>query len=196
MVVLPMDHGETVGDRFEAGRLGSLVKVGADVRAMHDLGQPVERRVVETVFQDDRLEAAAGVDGPELTPSDVMGDRAFPCGLGGHLSRRYVEKLGLGVDEALHQPWTRDPIHAGILSGYPLHPSTLLSLKYRHLGYSRPDGRGDVSERPSRPAPVQPGPPDAPAARPRLGPAPGRGVERIRHRFGRVGPRFSTVASR
>src|ERR1019366_3580802 len=72
MVVLTVDHGESVRDRFQASRLRCLVEVSADVGSMHDLGQAVERRVVQPVLEDDRLKAAPAVDVPELDATDVV----------------------------------------------------------------------------------------------------------------------------
>src|SRR5450756_1494425 len=147
MVVLTVDHGESVRDRFQAHRLRCLVEVSADVGSMHDLGQAVERRVVQPVLEDDRLKAATAVHVPELDATDVVGDRALAVGHARHLLSRRIEELGVGVDEAFDQPGARDPVDAGVLSGYPLHnksvplPKNLgsgtlnsLSLKYRHLG--------------------------------------------------------------
>src|SRR5579864_1271504 len=59
VVVDAMHHGKAVGDRPETGGLRRPIQVGGHVGAVHDLRQAVEGRVVEPVFQDDRLEAAA-----------------------------------------------------------------------------------------------------------------------------------------
>src|ERR1700682_4903354 len=88
---------------------------------MHDLGEPVECRVVQLVFEDDRLEAAAAVDMPQLDATHVVRDGALALPDADHVSGGHIHELRLRVDEALDQPWARNQIDAGILSGYPLH---------------------------------------------------------------------------
>ena len=124
MVVVAVDHRETVRDRFQARRFRNPADVRGDVRSVHDLRQEIERGVVQLVFQDDRLKAAPAVHVPQLHASHVVGNRAFPFGDAEHLRRRHVQELRVRVDEALHEPRARDPVDAGVLSGYPLHLHT------------------------------------------------------------------------
>src|SRR5438477_5572333 len=58
---------------------------------------------------------------PELGVLHVVRRGALPRGLARHLIRRHVDELGLFVDELLDEPRARDPIHAWVLAGDPLH---------------------------------------------------------------------------
>src|ERR1700682_5405908 len=99
MVVLAMDDREPEGYSFQPGRLRCYGYVGIDVCAMHDLGQAIQRRVVELVLEDDRFKAASPVHVAELDAPDVVRDRALPLGARHHLLSRYIEELGVRVDE-------------------------------------------------------------------------------------------------
>src|ERR1700682_4863980 len=124
VVVLAMDYREPEGDCLQSSRLRRLVDVGVDVGAMHDLGQAVQRRVVEVVLENDRLKAASPIHVAQLDSRYVVRDRALPLRGGEHFLSRYVEKLGIRVDEPFDQPRTRDPVDAGVLSGDPFHRLT------------------------------------------------------------------------
>src|ERR1700736_4389183 len=121
VVLVPMDHCEAVGDGLQAGSLRGLVDVGGDVCSMHDQRQPVQSRVLQPVFEDDRFEAAAAVHVAQFDPSDVVGQSPFPLGNGHHLGGGHVYEVGFRVDESLDQPGACDPVDAGVLSGHPLH---------------------------------------------------------------------------
>ena len=62
MVILAVDHRETKCNRLQSRRFRCLVDVRVDICSVHDLGQAVERRVVQLVLEKDRLKAAPAVD--------------------------------------------------------------------------------------------------------------------------------------
>src|SRR5437660_1324535 len=77
-VVIAVDQREAVSDRVESRRLRTDVAVSRDISPVNDLGQSVERRVLQSVLEDDRVEAAAPVDMPKLDPLDVVRSGALP----------------------------------------------------------------------------------------------------------------------
>src|SRR5207302_937112 len=99
MFGLAVHPGEAVGDRLEPGRLRRDPDVLGDVRAMHDLAQPVKGRIGEMVLQEDGLEAAAAADMAQLHALDVERDGALALRRGGYLLGGHEEKLSLPVHE-------------------------------------------------------------------------------------------------
>ena len=75
-----MDQREAVCDGLEARRLGHQGPVGVDVGAVHDARQEPERRVLQSVLEHDRLEAAAAVNVAEFHLRHVVGDRPLALG--------------------------------------------------------------------------------------------------------------------
>src|SRR4029077_6170020 len=139
MVLLAVDHGETVGDRLEAGSLGGDIDVSRDIGSVHDQREPFQRRVLQAVLEQDRLKAAAAVHMSQLDSAHVIGMRALSLGDGQHLGCGHVQELRVWIYEALDQPGAGDSIDAGVFSGYPLHLTIffhLLSSKCRQLRIS------------------------------------------------------------
>src|SRR5260370_6707010 len=134
MVVLAMDHGKAVGDRLEPGSLRRDLDIGRDIGSVHDQSEPLERRVLQSVLEQDRLKAAAAVDVAQLYSAYVIGMRPFSIGDGQHLRRGHVQELSIWIDEALDQPGAGDSVDAGVFAGHPLHLAIfvyLLSSKCR-----------------------------------------------------------------
>jgi len=62
VVVIAVDQCEAVSYRVQTGGLRADVAVGRDISAVNDLCEAVERWILEFVFDDDRIEAAAPID--------------------------------------------------------------------------------------------------------------------------------------
>ncbi len=58
VVVFGVDEGEAVSDGVEAGSLRTVVAVSRDVGAVNDLGETLERLILEAVLDNDRFKAA------------------------------------------------------------------------------------------------------------------------------------------
>src|SRR5258707_2296695 len=135
MVLFAVDHRKAVGDRLEPGSLRRDANIGRDIRSVHDQGEPLERRVLQSELEQDRLKAAAAVDVAQLDSAHVIGMRALSFGDGHHLRRGHVQELGVWIDEAFDQPGAGDSVDAGVFAGHPLHLAIfvyLLSSKCRH----------------------------------------------------------------
>src|SRR5260370_40163322 len=91
---------------------------------MDDLGQQVERWVLDLVLDDDRLEAASAVHVAQLDVGHVVGVSSLAVCHGPDLVRRDEEKLSLGVDEPADQPRAGDSVDVRVLPRYPLHRTT------------------------------------------------------------------------
>ncbi len=61
MVVIAVDEREAMGNRVQAGGLRADIAISRHVSPVNDLGEAIKRRILERVFDDDRLEAAAAV---------------------------------------------------------------------------------------------------------------------------------------
>src|SRR5258708_21168738 len=135
MVLFAVDHRKAVGDRLEPGSLRRDANIGRDIRSVHDQSEPLERRVLQSELEQDRLEAEAAGDVAQLDSAHVIGMRALSFGDGHHLRRGHVQELGVWIDEAFDQPGAGDSVNAGVFAGHPLHLAIfvyLLSSKCRH----------------------------------------------------------------
>src|SRR5256885_16795323 len=121
MIVIAMEQREAMGSRVETGRLGADVAISRNIGPVNDLSETVERRILETVLDDDRFEAAASVDVPQLDSIDVIWNGIFSLGDGHHVIRGLVHELRVGIDKLLDQPRASYPVDVGILSCDPLH---------------------------------------------------------------------------
>src|SRR4029077_4944840 len=92
----------------------------------------VKRSVFQAVLEDYRLEAASAIHVAQLRAAHVVRDGAFFLGDGRNIRRGHVQKLGIGIDKSLDQPWAGDSVDARILSGYPFHRHFLLALLHWH----------------------------------------------------------------
>src|SRR2546425_6693141 len=117
-----------MSDRLQTGRLRGDAGVRWDVGAVHDQREAVEGRVLQGVLQDDGLEAAPAVDVTQLDSANVVWDGAIALRNCCDLGRRNVQEPGVRIDKAFDEPWARDPIDAGVLSGDPLHRCSSLPL--------------------------------------------------------------------
>jgi hypothetical protein len=52
---------------------------------VHNQSEPIQRRVLQPVLQDDRLEAAPPIDVTQLDAAHVVWDCAIPFGDRGHI---------------------------------------------------------------------------------------------------------------
>src|SRR5260370_42410203 len=130
-----MDYGKAGGVRLETSSLRRDANIGRDIRSVHDQSEPLERRVLQSELEQDRLKAAAAVDVAQLDSAHVIGMRALSFGDGHHLRRGHVQELGVWIDEAFDQPGAGDSVDAGVFAGHPLHLAIfvyLLSSKCRH----------------------------------------------------------------
>src|SRR6266849_5888462 len=66
MVLFAVDHRKAVGDRLEPGSLRRDANIGRDIRSVHNQSEPLERRVLQSELEQDRLKAAAAVDVTQL----------------------------------------------------------------------------------------------------------------------------------
>src|SRR5712692_7099703 len=135
MVLFAVDHRKAVGDRPEPGSVRRDANIGRDIRSVHNQSEPLERRVLQSELEQDRLKAAPAVDVAQFDSAHVIGMRALSFGDGHHLRRGHVQELGVWIDEALDQPGARDSVDAGVFAGHPLHLAIfvyLLSSKCRH----------------------------------------------------------------
>ncbi len=121
VVVFGVDEGEAVSDGVEAGSLRTVVAVSRDVGAVNDLGETLERLILEAVLDNDRFKAATAIDVPELNVRYVVGDRIFALRRRHHFLGGNVEECGLAVDEPLDEPRARHPIYVGVLPSHPFH---------------------------------------------------------------------------
>jgi len=104
--------------RHQPGRLrGEVRAVG--VRAAHDHGERLERRVAQAVAVDEGVKAAAAADVRELDVGDVVGNRRALLRDAQDVRRRHVEELRVRVDEAPDQPRAGDAVHLGALARHP-----------------------------------------------------------------------------
>src|SRR5260370_21526463 len=134
MVFLAMAHGKAVGEGLEPSSLRRDLDIGRDIGSVHDQSEPLERRVLQSVLEQDRLKAAAAVDVAQLDSAHVIGMCALSLGDGQHLRRGHVQELSIRNDEALDQPGAGDSVDAGVFAGHPLHLAIfvyLLSSKCR-----------------------------------------------------------------
>src|SRR3989442_1788041 len=128
VVVVVLGHRrEPRRQRVEAGRLRRELP-GVGVRAAHNQREGTERRVVELVFLQERVERAALAMMTELHARDVVRDRALAFSNAHHLVLWHEQERRLLVDESADQPGTRDSIDACLLTGDPLHASPYLRL--------------------------------------------------------------------
>ncbi len=111
-----MNECKAVGYRIEAGGLWGNVAISCNVGTVNDLGKPIERRILELIFDDDRFEAAAAVDVPQLDSLEVIRSDVLALGDGHNLLGGHVEELRIGIDEFLDQPRASNPVDVGILA--------------------------------------------------------------------------------
>src|ERR1700690_2353668 len=64
-------HRESVRDGLQSGRLRRQRDVGRDICAVNDPRHSLERRIMELVLDEERLEAAAAVDVAQLDAGHV-----------------------------------------------------------------------------------------------------------------------------
>src|SRR2546426_1223131 len=116
-----------LGDGLKAGRQRvqsrglrrQLTRVG--VRAAHDQGERAERRIVELVLLQERVEGTMLTDVSELHPRHVVGNGPFTLGNRHDLVRRHEEERRVLVDESRDQPRTGDAVDARLFTSHPFH---------------------------------------------------------------------------
>src|SRR5260370_10601114 len=123
VVVVVLGHRlEPRSQPVEAGRLRRELP-GVGVRAAHNQCEGTERRVVELVFFQERVERAAVAMMAELDARDVVRDGALAFSNAHHLVLWHEQERRLLVDKSADQPGTRDPVDARFFTGDPLHAS-------------------------------------------------------------------------
>src|SRR5438105_9656535 len=122
-----------MGDRKQPGCFWAVAAIGGDIGPVHDLGQPLEGRVIKSVLDDDRFKAASAVHVPKLYVFDVVGDRTMALGHRHHLVGVDVDELRRPIHELGDQPWARDTVDASVLAGYPLHRMTTFCSGFRPI---------------------------------------------------------------
>jgi len=98
---------------------------GAGVGAAHDERERAERRVVEPVLLEERVERAAVAVVTELYPRHVKGGGLLALGDPHDLRVRHEQERRVTIDEPADQPRAGDAIHPGLLSCHPFHRSLL-----------------------------------------------------------------------
>src|SRR5260370_3977479 len=78
VVLFAVDDRKAVGDRFQAGGLRRHVEVGGHIGPVDDQGQAVERRGLQAVLYNDRLETAPAVDRAQLHARHLATHAASP----------------------------------------------------------------------------------------------------------------------
>jgi hypothetical protein len=128
-MVTDVQQVEALCNGKEATGLGSCVSILGNICAVHDPRQQVERRIIEVVVLNENLERAEAVAVRIRRAGSVIRVCAFALGGSEHLVGWDVDELGLGVDEVLDQPRTRDPVGLRTLAGDPFHHSLLSSAR-------------------------------------------------------------------
>src|SRR2546422_7959686 len=124
---------EAGGQRVQArGLRRQLTRVG--VRSAHDEGERAERRILELVFLQKRIERAAVSDVSELHPRNVVRDGPFTLGDRHDLVGRHEEKRRALVDEPRDQPRTDDAVDARLFPGDPFHQQSPSLLRLDAVG--------------------------------------------------------------
>src|SRR6185369_6437997 len=95
------------------------------IGASHDNGELGERRIIEAILAQERIETAQLADMAQLDVRHVVWNRAPVARRRQHVRRRNVQKLGLAVDKARDQPRTRDAIDLRPFSRHPFHGGSL-----------------------------------------------------------------------
>src|SRR5262245_18058230 len=119
LVVVGEVGGKPVRDREQAFALRR--KVGARrVGAADNQGKAIQRRILDVENAHDRIERAAIADVSKLDALDVVGNGASLLGNGQDVVWGDIDEFPERIDEATDQPWARDAVDLGMLSGDPL----------------------------------------------------------------------------
>jgi hypothetical protein len=119
MVILEQ-RGQAERDREQPRALRRQV-VARGVGPPHDHRDLLQRRIVQAVFLEKRVEAAPLPLVAEFDARDVVRHGPGLLGDGEHALGRHVEELGLPVDEPCDQPRAGDPVDLWPLTGDPSH---------------------------------------------------------------------------
>ncbi len=107
------------GDRLQTAGNRVGVNVLRHICRVDDLRHPLERRVSQSIFDEDGLERAAAVHVAQLNARCVERDGA---GIGDDLFDLAVgdkQEFGLVVHEARDQPWAGHAVDMNVRTGYP-----------------------------------------------------------------------------
>jgi hypothetical protein len=112
---------------LEPWRFGGGVLLAADVGAVNDARQAMERRVLELAFADQHLEGTQAVVVGKLqlrVAGHIERHRFVLRGQGQHLLLGNEQELCLRINEAPDEPRASHAIHFDVFSRNPLHGSS------------------------------------------------------------------------
>src|SRR5579859_4150351 len=92
----------------------------------------------QIVLADDRVEGALVGVVAQLRLWNIVGRAALPLSDGQNLISRSEDEFGVGIDEALNEPWTGNAVDLRPLAGYPLHKHHQLTTVIRTLPLASP----------------------------------------------------------
>src|SRR5262249_16744489 len=124
-----------LGDGFEPARLRSKV-LRRRVGPTDDQRQRRKCRIGDAVLVDDGVEAALVTVMAKFNIWHIERRGTLPRRDGHNLVSRYVQKLGMGVNEALDEPGTGNAVNLWPLMGHPFH-----GLPSHNTGYTQYTGR-------------------------------------------------------